>query len=162
MTRFTVSANRCFERPWRSGHPFRPRCGRCRRAVMFLLLLLFTLIIGAYNYLTDARRVRSMAENSLSEIIGGKVEVQSATLSIFEGLRLDGVKVYVDPKGNYAPDSLIFSAQSFVLQYDPRTLLAVQIDLSQIIAPKPHVYITENLDPPAHVKLDLLGHELHR
>ena len=157
MTRFTVSVNRCFDRPWRSGHPFRPRCGKFRRAAMLVLLVIFAFIIGGYNYLTDAHRVRKMAEDYLSEIVGGKVEVQSATLSIFEGLRVDGVKVFVDRYGDEAPDSLIFSAQSFVLKYDPRTLLAGQIDASQIIAQKPHVYLTEDLDHPGEWNFHRLG-----
>jgi len=148
MTPFTDTPHRLFDRRWRSGHPFCPRLGRMRRVVMTVLLLTFALIIGAYNYLTDATRVRTMAEAYLSQVIGGKVEVRNARLSIFDGLRVDGVNVYVDVQGNVAPDSLIFSAQSFALKYDPRTLLAGQIEASQIIAQKPRVFLTENIDNP--------------
>jgi hypothetical protein len=157
MTRFTVLPHRLFDRPWRSGHPFCPRLGRLRRVVMLLLLLIFTLIIGGYNYLTDSDRVREKVQSYLSDVICGKVEVRSATLSIFEGLRVDGVNVYVDPEGGKAPDSLIFSAQSFILKYDPRTLLAGQIEASQIIAQKPHVYLTENRDHPGEWNFHRLG-----
>ena len=124
---------------------------------MLLLLLIFALIIGGYNYLTDSERVRDKAQSYLSEVLGGKVEVRSATLSIFQGLRVDGVNVYVDPEGNKAPDSLIFSAQSFILKYDPRTLLRGEIEASQIIAQKPRVYLTENLQHPGEWNFHRLG-----
>src|SRR5687768_11804318 len=96
MSRYSLSPERLFDRPWRSGHPFRPRCGRARRVMMMILLIILCMVIGGYNYVTDSERVRQMAESSLSGLIGGRVQVGGATLSIFEGLRLDDVKVYVD------------------------------------------------------------------
>src|SRR5437016_2685320 len=83
-------------RRWRSVHPFRPRLSRKRRIVMMTLFCFLAGIIGGYEYITDSNRVREKAESYLSYILGGSVEVGSANLSIFEGLRLENVKVHVD------------------------------------------------------------------
>ncbi|MDB5171815.1 MAG: hypothetical protein JWN51_588 [Phycisphaerales bacterium] len=109
---------------------------------MLLLLLGLGLIILAYSYITDARRVRGMAEKYLSQVMGGKVLVGGATLSVFEGLKLDDVRVYVDDGGK--PDSLIFSAKTFILKYDPGKIIAGQLEAEQIIAQKPYVFLTED------------------
>ena len=108
---------------------------------MGILLIFLCLIIAGYTYLTDSDRVRLMAQGYLSNLIHGRVEIGKATLSIFQGLRLDDVKVSVD--ANYVrPDSLLFSAQSLVVNYDPRKLLAGTLDATEIVTHKPHVYLT--------------------
>lgn len=96
MSRTTLQPDRLFDRPWRGGHPLRPRISRSRRWLMILALTVLLLIIGGYAYLTDAQRVEALAESYLSRVLNARVEVGSANLSIFEGLRLDDVVVYVD------------------------------------------------------------------
>ncbi len=145
MSRFSVTPDCLFDRTWRAGHPFRPRTGRVRRWTMILLLMLLSLTIGGYGYLTDSRRVRSMAETYLTRLIGGRVEVDDASLSIFEGLRLKGVTVHVDAETSDS-DSVIFKAQTFVIHYDPRSMLAGQLEADQIIAEKPQVLLTRNME----------------
>ena len=103
--------------------------------------IILTLVISAYSYLTDSNRVRAMAQDYLSHLLGGRVEIGGATLSIFEGLRVDDVKVHVDPDGG-KPDSLLFSAQAFVVSYNPGRLLRGQLDATEIVAQKPHVFLT--------------------
>jgi hypothetical protein len=144
MSRYSVSPELLFDRPWRAGHPFRPHCGRVRRWCISLLLVVLCLVIGGYDYLTDSNRVRSMAQSYLTQLVGGRVEVGSARLSIFEGLRLENVRVHVDESGD-APDSVIFNAQSIVVLYDPRSMLAGQLEATQIIAEKPRVLLA--VDP---------------
>jgi hypothetical protein len=141
MPRYTINPHCLIDRPWRSGHPFRPHRGRCRRIVMSSLFVLLAIVITGYAYLTDASRVRVMARAYLSSLLGGRVEVGSVTLSIFEGLRVDDVAVYVDPDGN-KPDALLFSAQAFVVTYDPRKWITGQLEATEIVAQKPHVYLT--------------------
>src|SRR5579859_3328921 len=141
MPRYSINPTLLIDRPWWCGHPFRAHRGRARRWCMMTLLLVLGIIIWGYAYLTDPDRVRQMAESYLSERIGGRVEIGNATLSIFQGLRVDEVKVCVDP-GADRPDTLLFSAQSLVLNYDPRKLIAGKLDATQIIAQKPHVYLT--------------------
>jgi len=108
---------------------------------MAVLFLVLSLIISGYTYLTDSNRVRDMAAGYLSKLLGGRVEFGRATLSIFEGLRIDDVRVHVDQEPGQ-PDSLLFSAQAFVINYDPRKLIAGQLEATEIVAQKPHVYLT--------------------
>ncbi len=101
-------------------------------------------IIGGYLYITDSNRVRSMAEAYLSEVLGGKVHIGSATLSVFEGLRLDDVVVRVDEQDT--PDAVIFSARTFHISHNHRAMLAGRMEATRIVATEPHVRLTENLD----------------
>src|SRR5689334_4869969 len=96
MPKPITTPDRLFDRTWRPGHPFRPRLAGRRKWLMSLLFLLLCVIIARYTILSDANRVRSMAQSYLSTFIGGRVEIGKANLSIFEGLRLDDVKVYAE------------------------------------------------------------------
>jgi hypothetical protein len=111
---------------------------------MLCLLLLLAAIIGGYWYITDSNRVRAMAESYLSKVLGGPVMVGSARLSIFEGLRLEDVTVRVDQ--STSEDSVIFTADTFLIKYNPRSMLKGRLDATQIVAIDPHVRLTENLD----------------
>ena len=84
-----------FDRSFRSrdGHPFSRRVGVARRWITFSILVSLVATIWGYWYLTDARRVRAMAESYLTGLLGAHVDMSSATLSLFEGLRLDDVTV---------------------------------------------------------------------
>ena len=135
-----------FDRPWRPGHhPFGKSPSRVRRWVMLLLFVVLGSIIGGYVYYTDADRVRSMAQSYLSDILRGRIEIGQAKLSIFDGLRLQDVRVYVDETNN-APDAVLFSAEAFLIKYDPRVLITGRLEADQIIAIDPHVRLTENTD----------------
>jgi hypothetical protein len=131
----------------------RPRTSAARRWSMFAVLLLLSGVIGGYAYVTNSDRVREMAETYLSQVLGGRVEVRRATLSIFEGLRLDDVKVHLSPthgvggaKTLTPPPPPIFSADTFVVRYSLRKLLAGQIEATQIIARRPHVQLTQDIE----------------
>jgi hypothetical protein len=144
MSRQALTPDHLFDRPWRPGRCFAPARQRLRRFMMLALLALLCLIIGAYAYITDSERVRGMAQSYLSSLVGGPVEVGAATLSIFEGLRLDDVKVYVDDRRT--SDSLLFSAQTFLIKYDPATMIAGHLEATEIVAQKPQVHLAENRD----------------
>src|SRR3954469_20733762 len=111
MSHPALTPDHLFDRPWRPGRRFAARDSRAKRWGMIALLLLLCLVIFGYGYITDSERVRAMAESYLSRLVRGPVKVGGATLSIFEGLRLDDVRVYVDAQTG-APDSLLFSAQT--------------------------------------------------
>lgn len=122
---------------------------------MTALLLLLCAIIYTYAHLTDATRVRQISESYLSQLLGGRVVVGRATLSVFEGLRLDDVEVHADAPqvegeppvlGPAEPDSLLFSAKTFIIKYDPKVMLGGRLEATQIIVQKPHVHLTENVD----------------
>src|SRR3954466_8061117 len=144
MSQTFLTPDRFIDRPWQSGHPSGRKPSGGRRWTMLLIFVLLCSIIGAYLFITDSRRVKSMAQNELSRILGGQVIVGSAKLSIFEGLRLDHVKVLVDREDE--KDSTLFEANTFLLNYDPRLLLAGRLKVTQIVAIDPRVRLTENLD----------------
>jgi hypothetical protein len=153
MARALTSPDRLFDRTWRPGHPFRPKLSRGRRFAMLLLLLVLSTVIGGYWYITDSNRVRAMAQDSLSRLIGGRVTIGSATLSIFQGLRLYEVRVYVNDMPDRAhPDaalrddreSLLFRAHSLLVRADPKALLDGRVEATQIVAIEPYVRLAED------------------
>ena len=97
MSRSATTLDRLFDRSSRLPYPLRARTSPFRRWFMLSLFVVLSAVIGSYWYLTDARRVRDMAEQYLSQLSGAHVTVGRATLSIFEGLRLDDVRVYCQP-----------------------------------------------------------------
>jgi hypothetical protein len=144
MAQRLSTPDRLFERSWRPGHPYAPRLSRGRKLTMLVTLVLLCAIIGGYWYITDSARVRAMAEAYLTPRLGGPVTVGSANLSLFEGLRLDNVEVRVDD--SHDPDSVIFTAKAFHIQYDARAMLGGKLAASSIRAIDPHVRLTENID----------------
>jgi AsmA-like C-terminal region len=141
-----LNPERLFERSWRPRHPLRRRHCAARRWGMASLLLVLSLTIFGYIYLTDAQRVRSMASAYLSELLGGEVTIVKANLSIFEGLRLDDVTLRVDKTNG--PDSIVFHARTFLIKFHPTQLLTGQLAATQIVAIDPVVYLVE--DPTTH------------
>ena len=111
---------------------------------MGALFCLFAGIIWGYWTITDPDRVRNMAQAYLSQIVGGRVSVGKASLSIFEGLRLEGVNVDVDDRDR--ADSRIFTARTFIVRASPRALLTGNIEAAQILAVAPQVHLCEDLD----------------
>src|SRR3954471_1683369 len=144
MARRGASLDELFDRPYRPGAAFGPRISPLRRWGMVAVLLLLVGVILTYWFLTDTRRVRAMAQDYLSRLTGGHVEVKNATLSIFEGLRLDGVTVRVDDRKR--PDSTIFKAETFLIKYNPQSILSGRLEATQIVALDPQVFLCEDLD----------------
>ena len=144
MSQTFLSPDRLYDRHWRPGHPFRRNPSAKRRWTMLLLFAFLCALIGGYLYITDPSRVKQLAESELTRIIGGHVTVGKAKLSLFEGLRLEYVNVYVDRGG--ADDSLLFSANQFFVDYDAKALLAGKLRLTRIAAIDPTVQLIENLD----------------
>jgi len=145
MARRGASLDELFDRPYRPGAAFAVRISPLRRWGMCFVLLLLVSVIFTYWILTDSHRVRAMAEEYLSKLTGGQVEVQSATLSIFEGLRLDGVVVRVDDAAA-RPDSTLFKAETILIKYNPQSILSGGLDATQIVALDPQVFLCEDLD----------------
>src|SRR5258706_12537189 len=93
-----------------------------RHVWMVVLFITLCTIIWGYWTITDSNRVRDLAKSMLSRLVGGKVKVGSATLSIFEGLKLKDVRVYVDDPSK--PEALVFQAELFLVKTNPGALLA--------------------------------------
>ncbi len=150
MSRSTLTIDRLFDRSARLPYPLRARTSPARRWSMLALFVILTSTIGVYAFLTDARRVRDMAEQYLTQLSGSQVTVGRATLSIFEGLRLDDVRVYAEPLGKVDPKSIralpIFSASRFQITYDLREMLRGKLEATRIVATNPRVLLAEDLD----------------
>src|SRR5437762_887477 len=129
MPRALTTPDRLFDRTWRPGHPFQPRVSTGRRWGMLTLFVVLCAMIGIYRYLTDPKRVVTRAQQYLSQLTGAHVKIHDASLSIFEGLRLDGVDVYADD--SESPESLIFSATKFLVQHDLRALFEGRIEATR-------------------------------
>ena len=110
---------------------------------MLLALVTLSATILGYGWLTDAKRVRAMAEIYLSDLLGGDVQIRRASLSIFEGLRLDDVTVRVE--GGNRADSTVFHAETLLVKYNPAELLAGRITGTQIVAIDPTVLLVQDM-----------------
>jgi hypothetical protein len=132
-----------FERPWRTGRPYLPRVHRRRQIIMLAFLVVMLCLIGAYWHLTDPARVRRMAQEYLSTMVGGRVDIRRASLSVFEGLRLDGVTVRVDEDPRI--DSVVFTAQTLLVKYNPGSILGGQLQATEIVALDPRVRLCEDV-----------------
>lgn len=144
MKRALQSPSRLLHKTWRAGHPFPRRLSGGRRWGIGLLFVLLTLVITFYSWITHAAHVREMAESYLSQLVGGQVHVGRATLSIFQGLKLEDVRLYV--KSPSPEDRTpLFEAQAVQLDYNPAALLEGRVDARRIIATGPRVVLTEDL-----------------
>src|SRR5258708_7220221 len=143
----SATLEQLFDRTWRPGHPFRPRLSPFRRWGMFCLLCFLMAIIGAYWYLTESKRVQRMCESYLSQLSGGQVKVRHAALSIFEGLRLDGVSIRVDKSGDLG--STLFDVQTVLIRYNPESILSGKLEAKQIVAIDPRIQLCEDMDARA-------------
>ena len=141
------NSHRLFWRTWRSTCPIRPRHSALRRWSGISLLAVLCLVIVGYAFITDSDRVREQAETYLARLVGGPVYVQSASLSLFEGLRLEGVTILThEVEGEQDADAVFFTARSVSIDYSPLQLLTGRISAQSIIAVDPHVRIVENVD----------------
>jgi hypothetical protein len=131
-----------FDRLWRPGHPFRPRRSKGRRWCIALMVIFTAGIVSSYWYLTDPARVRDMCQSYLSELVGGPVHIDSASLSILEGLQLKHVVVKADD--TKAPDSVLFVADEIGISYDPASLLRGRLQATRIVATGAHVSLVED------------------
>lgn len=125
-------------------HPFQPKRSMRHRLGMLGLFLVLSGLIGGYWYITNPTRIETMAERYLSGLIGGPVEIGGATLSLFQGLRLDEVVLKVDNSDH--PDSTIFTADTLLVRYSPSKLLAGKIEATEIVAINPQVRLVEDID----------------
>ncbi len=109
---------------------------------MALLLIFMSAVISSYWYLTDPARIKGMSQSYLSELIGGNVEIGSASLTVFEGLKLQKVSVKVDREN--AADGQLFAADVIEIQYDPASLLRGHLEATRIIATGAKVNLVED------------------
>lgn len=118
-----------------------PRRRRLWRTLLSAAALLTLLgLIAGYLYVTDASRVRAAAEQMLERLTGGRVSIRGASLTLFEGLRLDGVEIRADD----APDGLLFSARTVVVEYRLRSVLTGAFRPKRVVAVAPTLLLAQD------------------
>ncbi|MCS7034723.1 MAG: hypothetical protein NZ561_12140, partial [Phycisphaerae bacterium] len=115
-----------------------------RHVTSLLLLLLFGGVSVAYWFITRPDRVRSQTIAYLEQITGARVQVQHAALTIFDGLRLEGVRIHVESPE--AEDSTLLTAEKLQIRPNLAKLLRAKIEASSILALRPRLYLVENVD----------------
>ncbi len=115
-----------------------------RNSFTFIILIICIALIGGYIYITDSERVRRISESYLNELTYGHVKIGGASLSIFEGLKLEDIEIYTDKSGR--SESKLMQAKSLQINYSPKALLSGKIEATRIMAIEPHVYLVENVD----------------
>lgn len=115
---------------------------RVRRALTWLALVAMVALIAGYWFVTDRSRVRTFAEEKLSRVLGARVTIGDARLSIFEGLRLDDIRVSAG-QDNVPP---IFEAKRLHVSYDPRSLFQGDVAAERVVAVEPRFRLVEDLD----------------
>lgn len=145
MERPPITPDDLFERARRVGSPFARRPAG-RQIGIFVILCFLAACIWGYWYLTDSQRVRRLAEQYIQQAIGGRVSIRRASLSFFEGLRLDHVVVRTLDD---APDSEVFSAGTIVVKFRLAALLTGRLEATQVITHDARIRFCEDLDHPA-------------
>lgn len=128
------------DRGWRPGNPHRRRITLRRRLVTLTVLAVLLSIIVGYLHLTNPRRVQQLADDYLTELVGGTIEIRSATLSLFEGLRLEGLRI------NTPDGETVLSASSLQVSYDPARLLRGRLFATRLLATDAVIRVVEMPD----------------
>ena len=115
---------------------------RIRKALTLVALLVMVTLIAGYWFVTDRTRVRQFVEQRLTRELGTRVTVGDARLSIFEGLRLDNIRVSAGSE----LASPIFEAKRLLITYDPRSLFHGDVAAERVVAVEPRVRLIEDID----------------
>ena len=90
------------------------------------------LVVGyGYYHVTDDSRIKQHVVSYLESCTGGRVEVGKAQFKLFEGIRVEGLRIYLDPDD---PEPF-FEAPNLVLQHRPSALfLRRRLEPTEIVA----------------------------
>lgn len=115
---------------------------KIRKFLTALALVVMVLIIAGYWVVTDRVRVRRFLEQRLSRELGTKVQIGDARVSLFEGIRLDDIRV----NATVDADKPLFEAKRLQISYDPRSLFSGDVAAERVVAVEPRVRVIEDLD----------------
>jgi len=123
-----------------------------RHRIGTILLSIVALSFGLYFYFTRDESIRRRTVAYLTEVTGGEVKVGQANFSMFGGITLNDVRVStpydkeLDPSAVDATSREIFSARTLMVQHDPWRLLMGSLRIDRIIAAKPIITLSQNID----------------
>ncbi|MCK5114519.1 MAG: hypothetical protein KAR11_07145, partial [Phycisphaerae bacterium] len=125
------------KRMWKYVSPKRQRFG------LVVLAILISLVYAEW-YFTNDIRIRREAEKALEKLIAADVEIEHASFSFFEGVRLRGVKVRII--GDDSPYNFL-TARRVVLKHNPwGLLLRGRLEPTDIVCIDPVVTIEYDKD----------------
>ncbi len=102
-------------------------------------LALLMVMVYAYWYQTNDRRIRHKTERYLSDLTGGRVKISKGRFSLFGGIELHSVRMYVPDADRIQP---IFDAQKVIMRHHPwELLLTGRLKPTEIICIEPVVRI---------------------
>ncbi len=118
------------------------RKGGWRRQWGFVLLGVLAVLIGTFFYLSNPRNVRRSAERYLKRLVNGEVEVERASFSFTQGIKLSNIRILT--KEGEAPGNLVFKAEAVNLHLSWMTLLQRRLIATEISAFRPEVFLVES------------------
>lgn len=115
---------------------------------LFLLPVIIVLMIPAfliYHYLTSPERIRQLAESYIQQITHMNVAIDSAEFSLFNGIRLNDVKVGQVDELLYQETAAIsdvrgkpiFACRKLHLHHNPWAILIGQLHITSAVAIQP-------------------------
>jgi len=114
-----------------------------------MALALLALATYAYWYQTNDRRIRRNTERYLSDLTGGPVRVHKAHFSLFGGIELDKVRVYVP--GAPGPDPF-FRSEKVTMRHNPWNLLVRgRVDPQEIVCVGPVITLEYHVDAGGYI-----------
>ncbi len=117
--------------------------GRRRGLSLALFAGLFVLLWGWWH-LTNDQRVERQAEAYLCRLTGGQVRIHSARFRLFEGIRLEGVRIFFTEAGQ---ERDLLAARQVWLEYRPLSLLRTgKLRATRVLCVEPVLTLTEDID----------------
>ncbi len=108
-----------------------------------IALALFTVVIVAgygWWHFTNDRRVRRTAEVFLHRLTGASVRIRAARFGLFDGIRLEGVRLFYIDKNGRTED--VLEAREVLLRHRPAALLRGNLDVTRVICIAPVLRLT--------------------
>ena len=108
--------------------------------VAFFAVVVF--LIYGYWSITNDDAVRGLAQYYLQSVTGGQVRIHRASFRFFEGIKLDGVTMFL-PKGN-SPDPF-FRARYVTLRHRPWSLFRGKIEPTELVCVDPVITLERDM-----------------
>jgi len=129
--------------PLRRRRRWRYVSGRRRRRGVALMALIILAVFGWWHFTNDAR-IKAKAVAYLERLTGARVRIQDASFTVFEGIKLRGVRVFYEI-GGHVED--IVHAREVRLDHEPLSLLrAGRLAVTGIICVDATLTVTQDVD----------------
>ncbi|MBN1765848.1 MAG: hypothetical protein JW860_11360 [Sedimentisphaerales bacterium] len=126
----------------------RRRSARVRRRKVvgaLVLLVLLGVSVGVAKYFLGDERIRGHTIEAIESLSGGEVELDNATLSVLQHIRIQGLRVYL-PGQEHKQENLVFAADDVILKHEPLSILRRRLVIKEIIAEGAQLNIWYDID----------------